>query len=70
MGLIRLGDGLQVPTDVQRRLRQLGTLSRVAVCMDVPAESQGLVFVDGKLVAPFGPGAYALWNFRRTSPPT
>lgn len=60
-----LGDGLQVPTDVQRRLRQLGTLSRVAVCMDVPAESQGLVFVDGKLFAPFGPGAYAFWNFQK-----
>ncbi|MBV6670989.1 slipin family protein [Xanthomonas euvesicatoria pv. alangii] len=60
-----LGDGLQVPTDVQRRLRQLGTLSRLAVCMDVPAESQGLVFVDGKLFAPFGPGAYAFWNFQK-----
>ncbi|KHL59768.1 slipin family protein [Xanthomonas cannabis] len=60
-----LGDGLQVPTDVQHRMRQLGTLSRVAVCMDVPAESQGLVFVDGKLVAPFGPGAYAFWNFQK-----
>ncbi|MCC4609330.1 slipin family protein [Xanthomonas campestris] len=60
-----LGDGLQVPADVQRRLRQLGTLSRVAVCMDVPAESQGLVFIDGKLVAPFGPGAYAFWNFQK-----
>ncbi|PPV08104.1 RNA-splicing ligase RtcB [Xanthomonas bromi] len=33
--------------------------------MDVPAESQGLVFVDGKLVTPFGPGAYAFWNFQK-----
>ncbi|MEA5124212.1 slipin family protein [Xanthomonas floridensis] len=60
-----LADGLQVPGDVQRRLRQLGTLSRVAVCMEVPAESQGLVFVDGRLMAPFGPGAYAFWNFQK-----
>ncbi|APP75614.1 slipin family protein [Xanthomonas vesicatoria] len=60
-----LGDGLQVPGDVQRRLRQLGTLSRVAACMDVPAESQGLVLVDGRLMAPFGPGAYAFWNFQK-----
>ncbi|MEA9558347.1 slipin family protein [Xanthomonas nasturtii] len=60
-----LGDGLQVPGDVQRRLRQLGTVSRVAVCMDVPAESHGLVFVDGMLMAPFGPGAYAFWNFQK-----
>ncbi|MCC4600566.1 slipin family protein [Xanthomonas melonis] len=62
---LSLGDGLQVPTDVQRRLRQLGILSRVAIGMEVPAESLGLVFVDGKLMAPFGPGAYAFWNFQK-----
>ncbi|MCC8537150.1 slipin family protein [Xanthomonas axonopodis pv. poinsettiicola] len=60
-----LGEDLQVPSVVQRRLRQLGTLARVAVCMEVPAESQGLVFVDGKLLAPFGPGVYAFWNFQK-----
>ncbi|KAB7769150.1 SPFH domain-containing protein [Xanthomonas maliensis] len=62
---LALGDGLLVPSDVQRRLRQLGSLSQVAVCMDVPAESLGLVFIDGRLSGTFAAGCYAFWNFHR-----
>jgi regulator of protease activity HflC (stomatin/prohibitin superfamily) len=56
---------LEVPAAVAARLRQLGTLARVAVVVDVPAESVGLVFVDGKLGRTLGAGSYAYWAFRR-----
>lgn len=62
---VALGADLQVAADVTRRLRQLGTLSRYAVSLDVPAESAGLVFVDGKLVSTVAAGSYAFWNFAR-----
>jgi len=62
---IALGDDLAVPAAVAARLRQLGSLVRVAVVVDVPAESAGLVFVDGKLARTLAAGAYAFWNFRR-----
>lgn len=62
---VALGADLQVAADVTRRLRQLGTLSRYAVALDVPAESAGLVFVDGKLVSTVAAGSYAFWNFAR-----
>lgn len=62
---VALGADLQVAANVTRRLRQLGTLSRYAVALDVPAESAGLVFVDGKLVSTVAAGSYAFWNFAR-----
>jgi len=62
---VSLADGLAVRADVMRRLRQLGALSKVAVVLDVPAESAGLVFVDGQLLDTLGPGAYAFWNFQK-----
>lgn len=62
---VSLAESLEVRGDVLSRLRQLGTLSRVAVAVDVPAESAGLVFVDGRLVRTLSPGAYAFWNFRK-----
>lgn len=62
---VSLADGLAVRADVMRRLRQLGSLSKVAVVLDVPAESAGLVFVDGQLLDTLGPGAYAFWNFQK-----
>jgi regulator of protease activity HflC (stomatin/prohibitin superfamily) len=62
---VSLADGLQVRADVAARLRQLGTLSKVAVVADVPVEFAGLVFVDGTLARTLAPGAYAFWNFRR-----
>jgi regulator of protease activity HflC (stomatin/prohibitin superfamily) len=64
---VPLAEGLEVDPPVARRLRQLGTLSRVAVTADVPAESAGLVFVDGKLARTLAPGAYAFWNFHRSA---
>lgn len=71
-GLIRvqidrvpLADGLALRADVTRRLRQLGTLQKFAVSVDVPAESAGLVFVDGTLQRTLPPGAYAFWNFQK-----
>lgn len=60
-----LGGALEVPPDVVNRLRQLGALTKVAVALDVPSESAGLLFVDGKLVRTLAPGAYAFWNFRK-----
>ena len=60
-----LADGLELRADIAARLRQLGTLSKVAVAVEVPAESMGLVFVDGKLARTLAPGAYAFWNFRK-----
>ncbi|MBB5209121.1 slipin family protein [Chiayiivirga flava] len=60
-----LDEGLQLRADVMQRLRQLGTLSKVAVAVHVPAESTGLVFIDGKLMRSLAPGAYAFWNFQK-----
>src|SRR5262249_35798632 len=58
-----LTSDLEVPVAVAKRLRQLGTLARYALVVDVAAESTGLVFVDGKLVRTLAAGAYAFWNF-------
>lgn len=60
-----LAEGLEVRADVAARLRQLGTLAKVAIVAEVPAESMGLVFVDGKLARTLAPGAYAFWNFQK-----
>lgn len=60
---VSLADGLELPASLLGRLRQLGLLSKVAVTVDVPAESTGLVFIDGKLARSLTPGAYAFWNF-------
>ncbi len=60
-----LAEGLEVRADVAARLRQLGTLAKVAIVSEVPAESMGLVFVDGKLARTLAPGAYAFWNFQK-----
>ena len=62
---LSLADGLELPREVLARLRQLGTLSRVAVAAEVPAESLGMLFVDGSLVRTLAPGAYAFWNFQK-----
>lgn len=56
---------LEVEAAVARRLRQLGVLSKLAVIADVPAESAGLVFIDGKLDRVLSAGAYAFWNFQK-----
>jgi hypothetical protein len=60
-----LGADLEMSDGVAKRLRQLGILERVAVAVTVPAESAGLVFVDGKLARQLAPGAYAFWNFQK-----
>jgi regulator of protease activity HflC (stomatin/prohibitin superfamily) len=60
-----MADSLAVDADIVGRLRQLGVLAKVAVTVDVPVESAGLLFVDGKLVRTLAPGAYAFWNFRK-----
>ncbi len=62
---VALASGLRVAPDVARRLRQLGILARVAVVLEVPAESAGLVFVDNTLEQVVGAGSYAFWNFRK-----
>jgi regulator of protease activity HflC (stomatin/prohibitin superfamily) len=62
---VSLAEGLRVTPEVARRLRQLGALARVAVVLEVPAESAGLVFVDNMLVEVLGAGSYAFWNFRK-----
>lgn len=62
---VSLADNLEVDATVTRRLRQLGVLSKVAVIAEVPAESAGLLFVDGKLARTLAPGAYAFWNFQK-----
>ena len=62
---LALAEGLEVPDTVAKRLRQIGALDRVAVSTTVPAESAGLLFVDGKLVRTLAPGAYAFWNFQK-----
>jgi regulator of protease activity HflC (stomatin/prohibitin superfamily) len=63
--LVSIADSLALDADVVARLRQLGVLAKVAVAVDVPVESAGLLFVDGKLVRTLAPGAYAFWNFRK-----
>ena len=60
-----IAEGLEVPAAVVKRLRQLGMLEKVAVSLVVPAESTGLVFVDGKLARVLEAGAYAFWNFQK-----
>jgi regulator of protease activity HflC (stomatin/prohibitin superfamily) len=60
---VALTSDLEVPVAVAKRLRQLGTLARSALVVDVAAEATGLVFVDGKLVRTLAPGAYAFWTF-------
>src|SRR5690606_31078120 len=62
---VPLADGLAVRGDVASRLRQLGTLSKLAEVAEVPAESAGLVFVDGKLARTLDAGSHAFWNFRK-----
>jgi len=62
---VTLADGLAVRADIVGRLRQLGLLAKVAVAVDVPTESIGLLFVDGTLVGTLAPGAHAFWNFRK-----
>ena len=62
---VSLADGLAVRGDVANRLRQLGTLGKLAVVAEVPAESAGLVFIDGKLVQVLDAGSHAFWNFRK-----
>ena len=62
---VSLAEGLRVAPDVARRLRQLGVLGRVAVVLEVPAESAGLVFVDNTLAQVVEAGSYAFWNFRK-----
>lgn len=62
---VAFGSDLAVTAAVAQRLRQLGTLSRYAVVVDVPAEHAGLVFIDGKLARTLAPGAYAFWNFAK-----
>lgn len=56
---------LEIDAAVASRLRQLGVLAKVAVTVDVPVESAGLLFVDSKLVRTLAPGAYAFWNFQK-----
>jgi regulator of protease activity HflC (stomatin/prohibitin superfamily) len=63
--LVSMAESLDVDAEVIGRLRQLGVLAKVAVTVDVPVESAGLLFVDGKLVRTLQPGAYAFWNFRK-----
>jgi hypothetical protein len=62
---VALAEGLQLDPAIAGRLRQLGTLERVAVALTVPAESAGLLFVDGKLQQLLPAGAYAFWNFQK-----
>lgn len=62
---LALGDGLEIRADIARRLRQLGALSKIAAVADVPSESVGLLFVDGKFVRTLDPGSHAFWNFQK-----
>lgn len=62
---VSLVEGIQMDEDVMRRLRQMGVLERFAVAVNVPTESVGLLFVDGKLSRAMQPGAYAFWNFQK-----
>jgi regulator of protease activity HflC (stomatin/prohibitin superfamily) len=62
---VPLGDSLQVPEGVSKRLRQLGVLEMAALAVTVPAESAGLLFIAGKLARKLEPGAYGFWNFQK-----
>ena len=62
---VPLDDNLVVVPDVAARLRQLGLLSKLAVTLEVPVESAGLLFVDNTLRQVLGAGSYAFWNFRK-----
>lgn len=62
---VSLADGLRIDADTTRRLRQLGVLNKIAVVLDVPAESAGLVFIDNQLVQVVDAGSYAFWNFQK-----
>jgi regulator of protease activity HflC (stomatin/prohibitin superfamily) len=62
---VAMAPDLQVGAGVARRLRQLGALAKVAVVLEVPAESVGLVYVDNTLVQVLGAGSYAFWNFQK-----
>jgi regulator of protease activity HflC (stomatin/prohibitin superfamily) len=62
---VPLGDSLQLPEAVSKRLRQLVVLETAALAVTVPAESAGLLFIDGKLARKLDPGAYAFWNFQK-----
>jgi regulator of protease activity HflC (stomatin/prohibitin superfamily) len=62
---VAMAADLQVGAGVARRLRPLGLLAKVAVVLEVPAESAGLVYVDNTLSQLLGAGSYAFWNFRK-----
>jgi regulator of protease activity HflC (stomatin/prohibitin superfamily) len=62
---VALAGGLQVDAGVAKRLRQLGVLAKLAVVLEVPAESAGLVYVDNVLAEVVGAGSYAFWNFQK-----
>ena len=62
---VSLAASLELDARVASRLRQLGVLAKVAVTVDVPTESAGLLFVDSTLVRTLVPGAYAFWNFAK-----
>jgi regulator of protease activity HflC (stomatin/prohibitin superfamily) len=62
---VTLADTLAIDAAVARRLRQLGLLSKVAASAEVPAESTGLLFVDGRLLQTLAPGMHAFWNFQK-----
>ena len=62
---VSLADSLEIQAAVVKRLRQLGVLEKIAVSLVVPAESAGLVFIDGKLARVLEAGAYAFWNFQK-----
>jgi regulator of protease activity HflC (stomatin/prohibitin superfamily) len=62
---VSFAETLEVDANVASRLRQLGVLGKVAVTVDVPVESAGLLFIDSKLVRTLVPGAYAFWNFQK-----
>jgi len=63
--LVSLDGSLEVEADVAARLRQLGVLAKMAVVVEVPVESAGLLFIDSKLVRTLAPGNYAFWSFRK-----
>jgi regulator of protease activity HflC (stomatin/prohibitin superfamily) len=56
---------LQVEAGVAKRLRQLGVLSKLAIVLEVPAESVGLVYVDNTMTQVLAAGSYAFWNFQK-----
>jgi len=62
---VSLVESLEIADGVAKRLRQLGVLEKVAIAVNVPAESMGLVFVDGKLSRALSAGAYAFWNYQK-----